>query len=68
MERRSWIFALRRHLSSLIGFAMLLVAALRMAFGWGHDENWVAAAMLVLMFSAMAIDWPRSSASGRSRR
>jgi hypothetical protein len=57
VERRSWIFALRRHLSSLIGFAMLLVAALRMAFDWGHDENWVAAAMLMLMFSAIAISW-----------
>jgi hypothetical protein len=57
LERRDWVLALRRHLSSLVGFAMLLVAALRMALGWGEDYDWVAAAMLVLLFSATTVSW-----------
>jgi hypothetical protein len=56
-ERRAWLGAIRRHLSSLIGFGMLLVAALRMAFGWGEDYNWLAASTLVLLFSATTVSW-----------
>jgi len=56
-ERRAWILAVRRHLSSLTGFAMLLVAATRMALRWGDDYSWLAASMLVLMFSATTVSW-----------
>jgi hypothetical protein len=56
-ERSSWILAVRRHFSSLIGFAMLLVAATRMALGVGDNASWLAASMLVLLFSATAVSW-----------
>ena len=45
------------HLTSLIGFGMLLFAALRMALNWGDDYNWLAASTLVLMFSATTVSW-----------
>ena len=56
-ERRSWIVGVRRHLSSLVGFGMMLFAALRMALRWGDEYNWLAASMLVLMFSATSVSW-----------
>ena len=56
-ERRSWIVGVRRHLSSLLGFGMMLFAALRMALNWGDEYNWLAAATLVLMFSATTVSW-----------
>jgi hypothetical protein len=56
-ERRAWIIGVRRHLSSLVGFGMMLFAALRMALRWGEDYNWLAASMLVLMFSATSVSW-----------
>ncbi len=56
-ERRSWLVGVRRHLSSLIGFGMMLFAALRMALRWGDDYNWLAASALVLMFSATTVSW-----------
>ena len=56
-ERRFWLASIRRHLSSLIGFGMLLSAALRMALGWGEDYNWLAASTLVLLFSATDVSW-----------
>jgi hypothetical protein len=56
-ERRAWILAVRRHLSSLIGFAMLLFAAVRMTLEVGDNASWLAASMLVLMFSATSVSW-----------
>jgi len=56
-ERRSWIVGVRRHLSSLAGFGMMLFAALRMAMRWGDEFNWLAASTLVLMFSATTVSW-----------
>lgn len=56
-ERRAWALAMRRHLSSLIGFAMLLVAAARMALDIGDNASWLAASMLVLLFSATSVSW-----------
>lgn len=56
-ERRSWLFAVRRHVASLVGFAILLAAALRMALKWGDDYNWFAASTLVLLFSATTVSW-----------
>ncbi len=56
-ERRFWLVGVRRHLSSLIGFGILLFAALRMAMNWGDEYNWLAASTLVLMFSATTVSW-----------
>jgi hypothetical protein len=56
-ERRSWLVGVRRHLTSLIGFGMMLFAASRMALNWADDYNWLAAATLVLMFSATTVSW-----------
>jgi hypothetical protein len=56
-EWRSWSMAVRRHLSSLIGFTILLVVTLRMALNWDQDYNWLAASMLVLLFSATTVSW-----------
>ncbi len=47
----------RRHLSAMIGFGIMLWAALRLALGWGEDFNWMAAAMLVLMISSTTVSW-----------
>ncbi len=57
LDWRSRIRALRRHISSLIGFAMLLVSALRMALNRGESFDWFAAAVLVLLFSATTVSW-----------
>lgn len=57
LERRSWIYSVRRHLSSLIGFGILLVSAFRMALNWGTSYNLLAASTLVLLFSATAVSW-----------
>ena len=56
-ERRSWLIGVRRHFTSLVGFGMMLFAALRMALNWADDYNWLAASMLVLMFSATTVSW-----------
>jgi hypothetical protein len=51
-----WI-VLRGHVSSLIGFGMLTVAALRMAIGGQDERDWFAAATIVLLFSAITVSW-----------
>jgi len=56
-ERRAWVIALRRHFTSVIGFGMMLFAALWMALGRGPEYNWLAAATLVLLFSATTVSW-----------
>jgi hypothetical protein len=56
-ERRAWIVGVRRHLSSLLGFGMMLFAAGSMALRWGEESNWLAASTLVLMFSATSVSW-----------
>jgi hypothetical protein len=55
--RRSLIFALRRHASSVIGFGLLIVAAAYMAVGRGEEHNMLAAATVVLLFSATTVSW-----------
>lgn len=56
-HKKSWIYSLRRHLSALIGFGILLVSAFRMALNWGASYNWFAASTLVLLFSATEASW-----------
>jgi hypothetical protein len=51
------IRALRRHLASLIGYAMLSIAVLHMALTGEDDLGWVAAAVMVLLFSAARVSW-----------
>lgn len=57
VKQRSWLTSLRRHISSLLGFGILVVAALRMALSWGDSHNLFAASTLVLLFSATAVSW-----------
>jgi hypothetical protein len=57
LERRSWIHSVRRHVSSLIGFTILIVSAFRMALNRGTSYNWLAASTLVLLFSATTVSW-----------
>jgi hypothetical protein len=54
---RAWTAGVRRHLASLIGFAILIVVAARMALSWGQDYNWLAGSMLALLFSATTVAW-----------
>jgi hypothetical protein len=49
--------SLRRQFSSLVGFGMLMVAALRMAFYLGDGRSLFAAATIVLLFSATTVSW-----------
>jgi len=55
--RQSLFFALRRHASSVIGFGLLIYSAARMALSWGENDNTLAAATVVLLFSAMTVSW-----------
>jgi len=57
IQQRSWRSSLRRHASSVFGFGIMLVSAGRMALNWGDAYNWLAAAALVLLFSATAVSW-----------
>jgi hypothetical protein len=49
--------ALRRHLPTLIGYAMLVTAALRMALTGEDEIGWIAASGMVLLFSAVRVSW-----------
>jgi len=51
-----WV-ALRRHLSTLIGFGLLIFAAARMALGHDDARDTLAAANIVLLFSATEKAW-----------
>jgi hypothetical protein len=53
----SRLSAIRHHLSTLIGFGMLVYSAGRMAFGGPDMHDIVASAMIVLLFSATAKAW-----------
>ncbi len=57
LERRSWIYSVRRHVASLSGFVILLVAAFRMALNRGASYDLLASATLVLLFSATTVSW-----------
>ena len=56
-ESTSRLQAVRRQLSSFIGFGMLVSAALIMALKAGDSRNFYAAAVIVLMFSATSVSW-----------
>jgi hypothetical protein len=49
--------ALRRHFSSLIGFGMMIYAAVRMALRVGDSHEWLGAAAVVLLVSATTVSW-----------
>jgi hypothetical protein len=53
----SRIYAVRRHLTSLIGFALLITAALGMTFNTGDHRSLLATALIVLLFSATTVSW-----------
>jgi hypothetical protein len=56
-EAGSRVKSLRRQLPSLIGFALLIYAALRMALDLGDSRTTFAIAMVVLLFSATSVAW-----------
>ena len=56
-DREPRLFALRRHATSVIGFGMLVVAAVRMALRYDDDRNWFASGVMVLLFSATLVSW-----------
>lgn len=49
--------AIRRHVSTLIGFGLLIYAAARMALDGGDMRDTLAAANIVLLFSATEKAW-----------
>lgn len=49
--------AIRRHVSTLIGFGLLIYAAGRMALDSGNTRDTLAAANIVLLFSATEKAW-----------
>ena len=55
--RRMTIRAARRHLTSVIGFALLLISAISLARGHTDEYNTLAAATLVLLFAATTVSW-----------
>jgi hypothetical protein len=55
-HQRSYRYV-RRHITSLIGFGMLLASALGMWLKRAELLSWLAAATLVLLFSATAVSW-----------
>jgi hypothetical protein len=57
LARGPTLDALRRHLATVVGFALLILAASRMALQWGENFNTLAAATLVLMLSATSASW-----------
>ena len=55
--RRLTIHAARRHLTSVLGFALLLIATFSMARGRTDDYHTLASATIVLLFSATTVSW-----------
>jgi hypothetical protein len=49
--------SLRRQFSSFMGFGILIVAALRMAFNLGGSSNLFAIATIILLSSATMVSW-----------
>ena len=56
-SRESRLLALRRHFSSLLGFGMMLTAAVRMVMNYGNALNLFATATIVLLVSATMVSW-----------
>ncbi len=54
-DREGWLLALRRHFASLIGYGLLLDAALPMALG--DRRNTFAVAVMVLVSSSTVMSW-----------
>ena len=53
----SIVQTVRRQIASLVGFALLILAAIKMAFGLGDSRNLLAIAAIVLVSSATTIAW-----------
>lgn len=60
--------SLRRHVSSLVGFGMLIFAASRMALNVGDSRNLFAIATIVLLFSAAEVSWELLIRIGKTKR
>src|SRR3984957_16462712 len=57
VEHEPRLFALRRQVSSLVGFGILIVTGLRMALNLADDRNLFARGTIVLLFSATIVSW-----------
>jgi hypothetical protein len=57
VDHESRLLALRRHFSTVAGFGILIVTALRMAMKLADDLNLFAAGTIVLLFSATVVSW-----------
>jgi hypothetical protein len=51
------LFALRRHFSTVVGFGIQIVTALRMAMKLANDFNLFASGTIFLLFSATLVSW-----------
>jgi len=66
-EHESRFVALRRLFSSLVGFGILTVAAVRMAMNYDDDRDWFASGAIVLLFSATEVSWGMLNRIARSQ-
>ena len=57
LERGSRSYALRRHLTSLIGFTIVLGAGVDMIVTREDHRGWIGAGMMVLLLSATTVSW-----------
>jgi hypothetical protein len=57
VEHEPRLFDLRRQVSSLVGFGILIVTGLRMALNLADDRNLFASGTIVLLFSATIVSW-----------
>jgi hypothetical protein len=49
--------SLRRHVLSLVGFAVLILAAARLTLNYGDPRAWFAAAVVALLLGATSMAW-----------
>jgi hypothetical protein len=56
-EAGSRVQSLRQHVSSLLGFALLIYAAARMVLGLGDNRTMFAIATVALLVSATTVAW-----------
>lgn len=57
VDREDRLPTLRRHVSSLAGFGMLIAAALDMAITKADHRTWLAGGVVILLGSATTVSW-----------
>jgi hypothetical protein len=56
-SQSSYLQTLRRQFASFVGFGLLIFSAVKMAFNSGDTRDTLAAALIVLLFSATTVAW-----------